>query len=481
MDKIGKDNEGTDAKGKKLYAGNVQILLQSIFSFNKDNKTHDWDFDKEYKATPYDTIKKRIKDGESKTNVFGPEDIDYLAVSYCIWYGPDNEESYEGYRKAFIDLFVLRKLLMNSDSINDTIIAAYDKVIENLKQVQNINNDIKDKEWKPKENWAPIKFDENKVDTDAKEKVEQTEDNNLSNNSKEEAEKELKNDKVPIPDEEDKKDEPKDDDNKEDTKEEPKDTDEVEILEFIPFFNGYDIAKANDKGPRKDSYSLKGCFIDLEFIVIKKGTSLDKLETMLGDMLYNFMVNNYNLIADKPCIKEKDADKFKVNENSLYKPDDERPELGNFTNNEITDILNNKKNAYKYLSTASSKIKIAKTKKEEEQIEELKKKNETLKDDPDFKEQQPDLFDKDGKIIEDKWNDFNTSLSNWQLGNHKKKKSNGFFSKLWDNIKSLFGFKTKDLESANDIVCKKQKANESLNESVFNKRLSLKDYIKQNM
>ena len=27
-----------------------------------------------------------------------------------------------------------------------------------------------------------------------------------------------------------------------------------------------------------------------------------------------------------------------------------------------------------------------------------------------------------------------------------------------------FGFKTKDLESANDIVCKKQKANESLNE-----------------
>ena len=41
LEKIGEDNDETDHKGKKLYSGNVKILLQSIFSFNEDNKPHD--------------------------------------------------------------------------------------------------------------------------------------------------------------------------------------------------------------------------------------------------------------------------------------------------------------------------------------------------------------------------------------------------------------------------------------------------------
>ena len=42
----------------------------------------------------------------------------------------------------------------------DTIISVYKTLINNIMHIKEIENDVKDKEWKPNEEWAPIKFNE---------------------------------------------------------------------------------------------------------------------------------------------------------------------------------------------------------------------------------------------------------------------------------------------------------------------------------
>lgn len=130
----------------------------------------------------------------------------------------------------------------------------------------------------------------------------------------------------------------------------PDDNDDklVPVLEFVPFFSCWDIADATENGPRKDAFSFKGNFTSYEYIEVVKGTPKHRIAEILGKLLHTMVNNCYTFILDKPCIK--DGKKFKVNTNSKYKPDEKRPELGNFTNNELTDILNNEKNAKNYIT-----------------------------------------------------------------------------------------------------------------------------------
>lgn len=283
-------------------------------------------------------------------------------------------------------------------------------------------------------------------------------------------------------------DKPENDDNAEDDDKVEDDDKNVKVLEFLPWLIGHDLADANDKGPRKDPYSFKGCMIDpLSVILIKKGTSLDDIEETFGTILYGLVNNCYNLLADKPCVKEEDDKKWKVNENSSYQPDDERPEIGDFTNNEITDIMNNKDHAKNYLAVLGKNMKIVKddedSKKQKENV--LKKNKEAIKNDQDVRDKMAKIasknndkiYDKDGKINDDELNKFIDNLAEWQVGQHRRSQSKGFFGRMWDKIKSFFGYDTSDFKKANSLVSNYYKKNK--NESLIS-RMSLKDYIKIN-
>ena len=458
------NNKQIIQKSDSTLAGSTQIILRSIFSSNQKNKTSTFEWDNEFTPDKNElaktTIKKRATTETTEDDKFGPEDVARLAsfLQKNLYKDTDTETL----SKALIDVIIIKTLLRKSSEITETIKASYKQLVDNFSKSETFKKDLPE-EWIPGKNWAPL-FKDVKVNDEEANKIKETENNNIPSEQEiEEIEDEVNN-----------TDNTDNTDSTDNNSEENTDEKEIEILEFIPFFNGWDIADADKNGPRKEPYSLKGCFTSLEFIAIEKGTSIDNIEKMLGELLFDMVNNCYNLIADKPCIK--DGDKFKINENSSYKENDERSELGDFTNAEITDILNNKDNAKKYLSILGSKIKIAKTKKEEEQIKELEKKNESIKNSEELKKLKPELYDKEGNIKEEEWKKFNSALSNYQLGKHKSKKSKGFFAKLWDSIKSLFGFKTDDLEKANELVVKSQNTNESL--EIFNKRLSLSEYIK---
>jgi hypothetical protein len=472
-----------DANGKQIIqkadstlAGSTQIILRSLFATNVKSKTSTFEFDKDFDDTEDSkkSIKKRALTKETTDDKFGPKDIYTLAV-FLNKHAFD-DCSVDDINEALIDVVLIKNQLNKSSEITDIIKVLYMNIVNNLSNSNKFKEHIAD-EWNPGKNWAPLKFDIENIDDKTKEEVENVE-NKLdpSEEEKEEAEEKVENeDKT----EENTEDDKKEDDKKEDDKKEDDNDEEIAVLEFIPFFECYDIADANEKGPRKEPYSFKGSFLDLEFIEISGGTSKSDIESLLGELLYNMVNNCYSLIADKPFIK--DNKKFIVNKNSLYQTDQERPELANFTNDELTNIINNKKEAKKYLSIPTSKITVAKTKKEKEQITELEKiNNEKLKNNKELKKVRPDLFDSKGNLKEKEWQEFNKGLANYQLGEKKKEKSSGIFSKLWQNIKGLFGFKKSDFEKADKLLKSDNKTNESV-EEVFKKHISLTTYLKENL
>lgn len=471
----------TEENGKKLIqkadttlAGSTQIILRSIFATKDTSKTSNFLWDKEFTKDKTDDAKKSIrKRAQTETKAddkFGPDDIYKLSVYLNKNVYTDSKS--EDLDAALVDIIILKNSLKSSDEISDTVKAAYIKMVENFSKSSKFKEGIGSK-WEPGKNWAPLNFEIKKISDETKNEIEKTEEKVLPTPEKQDAIEDT------VEKEDNKKEDNKKEEDKKDTDKKDNENEEVPVLEFIPFFNAWDIADADSNGPRKEPYSFKGCFLDLEFIAIEGGTSQDKLETMLGDLLYNMVNNCYNLIADKPCIK--DGKKLKVNENSSYKEDEERPELGSFTNKEITEILSDKKNAKKYLSMATGKITVAKTKKEKAQLEEIKKQNESVKDSEELKKLKPELYDKEGNIKEEEWKKFNEGWSNYRLGKRKKEKSKGFFAKIWDNIKNFFGFKTDDYEAADKILSKKKKTtNESL-DYPFRKPLSLKSYMEIKM
>jgi hypothetical protein len=457
-------------KADTTLAGSTQIILRSIFATNDKAKTSGFVWDKEFTQKNNEdakkTIKKRALSDTKEDDKFGPDDT-FLLATFLQKHAYQDTDSIN-IDKALIDIIILKNILMKSSEITEEVKASYLQMVENFCKSETLKKAIAET-WTPGKNWKPLEF---KVADETKEKIKETEDNAIPpEESQDEIEKTVEND---TEDNEKQSDDKKEDDSNDNENEE----EEVPVLEFIPFFNAWDLADANDNGPRQEPYSFKGCFIDLEFIEIEGGTPAKNIEKILGELLFNMINNCFNLIADKPCIKDEKGKKFIVNENSQNKPGTERPELGNLSNLEITDILNNKDNAYQYLSKATNNINIAKTAKDKEKIEELKKQNEEkLKNSDKLKEIQPKLFDKEGKLKKDEWDKFNTSLSNYQLSKEKRKKSKGFLARLIDKISNWLGFSSKDLKKADELVSQK---NESLTSNyVFGKQpVSLQEYIK---
>jgi len=488
LDQIGKDNN-TETKGKNTYLGNTRMLLQSIFSTKDTGKASHFVYDKDYKPTPYEIVKKRTDDDDKSNDKFGPTDIEELAVCYTIWKGPDNDKTYEAYVYAFIDVIALRNQFMNKEN-EDIIIAAYTKMIENLLKVESIAKEVKDREWKRGEEWAPLKFDESKVDDNSLEKVEDAEKSAGVETSKKDAKDELEKSDAPIPDESEEKKDKKEDES------DDKDSDkEIPILMFANVY-GMDIADANKQGPRKDPYSLKGAFHSLTFYEIEGGTSKTNIQKMLGEILAGQTQNLYNIVANKPC----DDKKYELNK--WNKGDEERADFGNLTNDDIAKILNDKEYAVKCITEKTNNIKIAETEEDKEYL--AKKEEEYTKklENPDeetiklVKNAYPDAIDKDGKIKKDYKDENGKTLpqifSDYSLAQHKSentKKSGGLFTKLKNFVKGLFGGNKERGKKVNSVL---KHLDESLNESLQNPnkydefldecfdRISLKDYIKYN-
>lgn len=256
------------------------------------------------------------------------------------------------------------------------------------------------------------------------------------------------------------------------------------VLEFLPSLVGHDIADSDKNGPRKDPYSMKGMFFELEFIAIEGGTAPKDLQKVLGDILYNMTFNCWNALADKPCLNKKENLKgdWYVNEkSSMYKPDDERPELGQFTNKEITDIMNNGDKAYKYLGQQSKSFEYVKTQEDKKNKEKYKQKDKDLIDNnKDIQEEIKKVNDKiykdDGTVDHKEMDKFIDSLSDYQLTQHK---SNGKKPGLFRKILNFFfgGYKQNDLARINDLIVSKSQ-NESLSFDLPQSEYrSLRDYL----
>ena len=259
---------------------------------------------------------------------------------------------------------------------------------------------------------------------------------------------------------------------------------------------GKDIANADKNGPRKDPYSMKGLFNTCEFMTITKGTSINNLKKLFGDIFNKQISEVYNVIADKPCNDDKNLYDKKDN-------DTERPDLANLTNQEATKLINKKEEGEK-LVEQKGKVSAAETPKEKEQLKKLHEtNNEAVENDKDLQsklnEINPDLVDKDGNLNKEEWDRTNDILSEYQLSKHKEKSHKGFFGRMWDSIKKFFSggddssnkrhkYTEKELDRLAELIAekvkkkmKKEKANESYENIVFNQRKSLSQYIKENI
>ena len=152
------------------------------------------------------------------------------------------------------------------------------------------------------------------------------------------------------------------------------------------FFNplmlvGGDLARqTKSKGPRASLYYAKGIFSRLEFLPIDGGMSLEQIIEMFGKMINESIKASMKMTADAPCTNDSFGERsghWEVNKLSLHKGE-ERDDFGGFTNEEITDILNNPKTVTKYLGGQYASDKLLKVKggrkySEQTKSEELKK------------------------------------------------------------------------------------------------------------
>lgn len=245
-----------------------------------------------------------------------------------------------------------------------------------------------------------------------------------------------------------------------------------------------DLNNSDKNGPRKEVFTLKNIDENYEFIEIKKGTSKENISIMLGDILKTQTEYLRGFTILNPC-NDKDSEDFKTigNENT------EREDFGKLTNGEITDIMNKPKKAKKYIfGNKSKKVTAAETEKEKETEEERAKKNvEAIKKDEKAlqaaKKINPNISDDKGNINDEELEKTSQELATWQLGKHKNKSKKGFWNKIKNAFKSVFGSDEDDekYKELNHII-----ANESL---IFNNDFdlfeeleiprykSLKDYI----
>ena len=305
-------------------------------------------------------------------------------------------------------------------------------------------------------------------------------------------ENELEDANKPLADEQNNNDSNKEENNKTDN------TDEKEVPILLIANNyGIDIASATKSGPREDAYALKGIFDSLTFGTFEGGTSVDNIAKMLGDILCAQTNNLLNISANRPCNKDKKGKKFILND-KFNKDDDERPDFGMLTNQEITDILNKPENAIKLIKGKSNKNIIVQTEEDKKLQDEKKNEFKDKLENPDeetvklVKEIDPNLVDKDGKIKN--INNVSDTLSSYYLAKYKadksrntKKSSGGFFTKIKNFVKSLFGGNKDEGKKYNNLL---KHLDESLNESIYKnlneydnflndcfERLTLSEYI----
>ena len=258
-----------------------------------------------------------------------------------------------------------------------------------------------------------------------------------------------------------------------------------EIIPVLMFANDYivDLAPANKEGVRDDLFTVKGMNKDYEFFTVTGGFSIKEIQDLLGEYLHAMTSNLIEFVITKPNEIKKNWWKDKIIVNPNVDPNDERDEFGKLTNSEIVDILNNPKNASKYISAKTGKL----TDNEKETIEKNTKENtEKLKNKINddevkdaIKEIDPEVIKDDGTVDDNKLKNVSTSLANWQLQNYynnRKSKKKG----LWARIKSFFGFGDDD----ND---KYSRLNSLIGESlsIYNDKTigykSLTDYLKENL
>lgn len=442
LNKIGLDNEKdieiVTNKGKKKtiknYAGNTQMLLKALFSLKETSQTNKlkFNYDNDYKPSPYETIKKRIYDKDPNNDKFGPLDIEILASKFADWSGDKNY--YEWYCYTFVDVILLKRLFMENKDL-DTIISVYKTLITNIMHIKEIENDVKDKEWKPNEEWAPIKFNEDKVKDEDVKKVKDAEKTADVAETPEKAEQELQDADAPIPNEEETTSD--DSDKKEETtSDEEEDDGKVKPIMLLVYGYGKDLAKADKSGPRKDPYSMKGLFKTCEFMTIEGGTSKEDLAKLFGKILHKQVSELYNVVSYKPCNDKNELDDNREN-------DKERPELANLTNYEAASLLKNKKKGAELIKVGANKVSAAETPDEKKKLEQFHKKNsDAVKNDKELqgqlKEINPDLVDDNGNLNEKEWNRTNDILSEYQLSKLKEKSHKGFFGKIWGAIKNFF-------------------------------------------
>lgn len=239
LNDIGDENNQILTNGKNSYKGNTKMLLQSIFSLDDSKKTSKFKYDKNYKPTPYELVKQRATDNNKDNDVFGHMDIEELAVCFTIWVGPDNEDTYQSFVKAFIDVIMLKNQFNNKNDLN-IIIEEYKKLISHLLDIKNIAEEVKDKTWEPKVEWAPLKFDENKTDYSIVDKIEDSEDNAGVAQTRKRAETNLEDADAPVTGDDDIEKQTDDAEDKEDK--DDKDTDDSSEQPVLIFFNIINLA-----------------------------------------------------------------------------------------------------------------------------------------------------------------------------------------------------------------------------------------------
>lgn len=109
---------------------------------------------------------------------------------------------------------------------------------------------------------------------------------------------------------------------------------------------GGDLARgSSSKKPRANLYFAKGLFSRWELLPMDGGMSKENIMNMFTDIMKEAVKSCYNMCADMPCYK--DGKKYVENKESAF-AGKERKDFGGFTNEEITDIMNNPDDIAKY-------------------------------------------------------------------------------------------------------------------------------------
>lgn len=159
------------------------------------------------------------------------------------------------------------------------------------------------------------------------------------------------------------------------------------------------------KGTMRKMYYLKGILANIEILTEEGGLSHKDVLQMFVKIMQESIKANLNMVVDVPCYKKDGDKKYVVNDKSVYK-DKKRPDFGNFTNEEITEIVNDKNKAGEYLGGEhyTKKNQTLEKEKKEDNVKKFKKYMEEDDDIKDYLEKHPKLkkyFYKDGEHIDD--------------------------------------------------------------------------------